>query len=331
MVIDPLDKGKAERYPDETIVPTGLVHFTSSTTYVVPEGSTTLSTALRWKCAQDEVGGPNTAPIYPVTDISHGPLGVGNDDWTDYGTPQQTWIQINAVDRTLATGIRLRVVGLPTATFLPSGTLYFLQVQNRELWSAYSTESICIQAVTAGKGFSMTLNELSKSDGVTLPYLPQGPMSFVFSDNSAEAAVLAGRLVGGVNSTVVSANGALIVVGFGLQAGTTVRVDYAHHIEYIPRPQAAGLIETKVELPSSAARDAISRGVQLVQEHLAGSTALGKVAPVVTGGGAGIVQSLTRAAVGLIPGAGAIVGVAKSAADALGAPPWLKTAMSFLG
>jgi len=93
-------------------------------------------------------------------------------------------------------GIRTRLVGLPTSTFLPSGTLYFLRIQEAELSATLAaldvSETAAIQAVTAGKGFSMTVNELSKLDGVILPFLPQGPMSFVFSDNNSVAAAAAG-------------------------------------------------------------------------------------------------------------------------------------------
>jgi hypothetical protein len=330
MVVDPMTKEKGVRYPDETIVPTGMVHLASSTTFTIPEDYPTpglkgsIWTALRWKCDVDNVSTTaNTAPIL-------GPQGIGDTiAYTDYGNPQKTWSDLSSVDRTLAAGIRVRVVALPTATYLPSGTLYFLQIQASDSFSDFSTEQGCIQAVTAGKGFSMTVNELSKSDGVTLPYLPQGPMSFVFSDTNAEAPVTAGAPGSGLASTVVSANGSIAIFGFGLQPGMTVRLDYAHHIEYIPRVQAAGLVMTKVEPPSAPARDAISRGAQLVQQSLAGATSLGKVSGVVTGGGISALSTLARAAVGMIPGASQGLAVAKAAAEGLGAPSWLKSAIGF--
>lgn len=331
MVIDPMSKEKGVRYPDETIVPTGMVHLASSTSFTIPEDypvpglKGSFWTGLRWKCdVDDTTTTANTAPIL-------GPQGVGEPIvFSDYGAPQKTWADLSAVDRSLALGLRVRVVALPTATYLPSGTLYFLQIQANESFLDFATEAGCIQAVTAGKGFSMTVNELSKCDGVTLPYLPQGPMSFVFSDTNAEAPVLAGVPVFGTSPTVVSANGSIAVFGFGLQTGITLRVDYAHHIEYIPRVKAAGLVATKVEPPSAPARDAISRGAQLVQQSLAGSTSLGKVSGVVTGGGMSALSTLARAAVGLIPGASQGLAVAKAAADTLGAPSWLKSAIGFL-
>jgi len=69
----------------------------------------------------------------------------------------------------------------------------------------------------------MTVNELSKLDGVILPFLPQGPMSFVFSDKDSLPAAAAGTSVSG--STVVSANPVLLIVGYGLEAGLKLRFD----------------------------------------------------------------------------------------------------------
>lgn len=325
MVLDPQSKDKAARYPDETIVPTGLVHLASQSTYTVPTGTTTLITMLRWKCDIDDPStGANTAPI-------NLPSSAFSGTWNDYGSSQASWADISSIDRTLACGIRVRVVGLPTATYLPSGTLYFLQLQQNENALSYSTsEQNAIQAVMAGKGFSCTVNELSKTDGVTLPFLPQGPMSFVFSDTNSEPAAIAGS---GISAppTVVSANGYVAVVAFGLQEGTVFRFDYAHHIEYIPSVKAAGLVATKVEPPSSAARDAISRGAQAIQKSLAGSSNIGSIAGLVTGGGVSALSAITKAAVGMIPGASTAVSMAKMAADGLGAPAWVKSALGFLG
>lgn len=331
MLMDPQAKDKGVRYPDETIVPTSLVHLASSVTWEVPAGANTVAAGLRWKCSQDSAGGLDVDPIFPPIDI---PSITGTTAWVDYGTPQTTWSSLSAVDRSLALGIRVRVVGLPTSTFLPSGTLYFLQMQMSEfggLISSTGTEQDAIQAVLAGKGFSITVNELSKMDGVTLPYLPQGPMSYVFSDTNSEAPASAGAgAAGAPASTVVSANGLLWIVGFGLQPGQTLRFDYAHHIEYIPRVTAAGLVATRVEAPDQSVREAISRGSQVVQSSLAGATSATNIKPLITGGAAGVIGSVAKAAVGMIPGGSLLVGGASMAAEALGAPQWLKSAIATL-
>lgn len=320
MVMDPHSKDKGVRYPDETIVPTGLVHLAYSTTYTVPAATSNFATALTWKCDIDNAGGADTSPIWPP-----GPVGAG-PGYNDYGAPQATWAALSATDRTLAAGIRVRVIGLPTSTFMPSGTIYFIQAQASERLSLPSTEAAAIQAVTAGKGFSVTVNELSKADGVTIPYLPQGPMSFVFSDTNAEAPVTAGAETA---STVVSANGLLWVVAFGLQPGQSFRIDYAHHIEYIPRVTAAGLIATRVEPPSSELRDAISRGAQAVQTNLAGATNLQQIRPLTDGGGA-VLGQLAKVAVGMVPGGSLIAKGASLVANTFGAPAWLSSALNAL-
>jgi hypothetical protein len=318
MVLDPHSKDKGCRYPDETIVPTGLVHLAYSNTYTVANGESTLRTYLRWKCDIDNAGGVNTSPI-----LLPDAVGAAFNS-VDYGSPQTTWSNLSSIDRTLAAGIRVRLIGLPTSTFMPSGTIYFIQLQNVE--AEIADEASAIQAVTAGKGFSVTVNELSKTDGVTLPYLPQGPMSFVFSDTNADAPVTAGVSSA---STVVSANGFLYVVAFGLQSGQSFRIDYAHHIEYIPRATAAGLVATRVEPPSSEFRDAISRGAQAVQSTLAGATSMA-AGRSVTNGGEGIIGQLAKTAVGMIPGGPLLAKGASMLSSTLGAPAWLTSALASL-
>jgi len=322
MVMDPHSKDKGCRYPDETIVPTGLVHLASSLTYTVDANAATngFGSGLVWKCDIDNTGGADTSPIWPPGAVGHAP------GYVNYGSPQTTWANLSATDRTLAAGIRVRLIGLPTSTFMPSGTIYFLQMQAIERNSPPTTESAAIQAVTAGKGFSVTVNELSKSDGVCIPYLPQGPMSFVFSDTNAEAPVTAG---GETASTVVSANGYLWVVAFGCQEGQSFRFDYAHHIEYIPRATAAGLIATRIEPPSSGLRDAISRGAQSVQSNLAGATSMSQVRQL-TDGGASVLGQLAKVAVGMVPGGSLIAKGASVIADSAGAPAWLSSALRAL-
>lgn len=329
MILDPLAKEKGCRYPDETIVPTGMVHLASSTSYTVPAGGTTFAAGLHWKALTSAQAGANPE-LQPIILPGPSPTEVGFLSYADYASPQKTWSDLSAVDRSLGLAIRLRLTGLPTSTFLPSGTLYFLQLQAREIstfFAAAYDEPACIQAVTAGKGFSATINELSKTDGVTLPFLPQGPMSFVFSDTGAPPAIAAGWEQ---PSGILSANGMILVIGFGLQAGMTLRVDYAHHIEYIPQATAAGLVQTKVEPPNSGARDAISRGAQAVQSTLAGATQLGPIKDLVTGGAMSALGSVARAAVSLIPGAAPVLSLARSAAEGLGAPQWLRTALGML-
>lgn len=172
MLLDPFSVSKGHRYPDETIVPTALVNLRRSDTYTVGAGGT-VGTALHWKL-RTATGGVYVGTVAPPgTSFSAGEAaGVVSD----YGTAQSSWSALTTVDRTLACGVRVRLVGLPTSTFLPSGTLYFLQIQSLEYTGAtFDTEAECIQAVTARRGFSITANELSKMDGAIAPYLPQGP------------------------------------------------------------------------------------------------------------------------------------------------------------
>jgi hypothetical protein len=328
MLLDPFSVSKGHRYPDETIVPTALVNLRRSDTYTVGAGGT-VGTALHWKL-RAATGGVYVGTVAPPgTSFSAGEAaGVVSD----YGTAQSSWSALTTVDRTLACGVRVRLVGLPTSTFLPSGTLYFLQIQSLEYTGAtFDTEAECIQAVTARRGFSITANELSKMDGAIAPYLPQGPMSFVFSDKDAPGASFS-AVFAGAGGGAVSANGAVVVVGFGLQPGSVLRFDYCHHVEYIPSIPSAGLLEVAVEPPSAAARDGMARAAQIVQTNTMGRTDAASLKPFVGSGSTlgSIAAAVGKMAVSAIPGGSMIVKGASAIADTLGAPAWLKSAISSL-
>lgn len=346
MLLNPFEKNSGCRYPDETIVATGLVHLARTVTYVQPaltplggQPTDRFITALGSKVISSGASVPPGASETPFTILAPGSFANGAAPsaagQTDYLTPQATFSALNAVDRTLAAGVRVSLTGLPTSTFMPSGTLYFVQAQEYEFSSLLATlqnESGAVQAVTAGKGFSTTLNELNQVGSIILPLLPQGPMSFTFTDNNSYLAFGAGQVGGtisGALSSVVSAAPRLIVVGYGLAAGVELRFEYSHHVEYIPTTSAAGLIQTAVEPPSTNARQGIARAAQIVQESIAGRSTARDVAPVLGGGAvANVVGNLGKMAVGMIPGGSLIAQGAKAVANAFGAPKWLSSILS---
>lgn len=319
MLADPFPKENVARYPDETIVPTALVHLTTSSVYAIA-GDATFFTALSWKATTVADGKGVIIPVQPLATVAGG---------YDYGAPQTSWEAVSSIDRTLACAARVRLVGLPPNTFLPSGTIYFLQVQQNEFASLLTSlqtygEGTAIQAVTAGKGFSCTTNEMSKTDGVHISHLPQGPMSFVFSNT--------GNIVAGEDapSSNLSSNGVLMVVGFGLNPLQELRFDYVHHVEYVPRFAASGLIATRVEPPSAPARDAIAKGSALLQQSRAGATNLGENPGSTTRGVGALLSTAGKMALGFAPGARPVVSAAAGLSEAIGAPAWLTTAMRSL-
>jgi len=254
MVIDPLDRAKSSRYPDETIVPTGMVHFARSITYIVENAGTVL-TGLQSKILPTNAG----AILGPAE------AGRGSMVQEDYGLPEGVWRNVTEIDRTLAMGIRVRPVGLPPNTFMPGGTLYFIQAQRDELLAiGYATEEYCVQAVVAGKAFSLTFQEVMDAGEVHIPLLPQGPMSYVFSDSGAVTTQSTGQ--------AVAAGGYVFVLGFGLTNGQAIRFDYAHHVEYIPSVGAAGLVTTSVQPPSVVEREAATIAVQRYATAIQGSS-----------------------------------------------------------
>lgn len=363
MVLKPTDRTKSVRYPDDCIVPTALTHLMARTTYVVPVGETTVITLLYGKVLSVE---SPPAPGFTRPQISYAsgtfvppapniPTTSFDPSAKDYGGPQDIWESLSAVDRTLAAGIQVEVIALPATTFMPSGTIYCLQIQDLEVQQfdpattlGPVTEDLCIQAVTANKGFSITVNELQKMGGVVLPLLPQGPQSYVFSDTNSpptRGSASSFEFVGGSSiltpppqSYVVWSGGAvatmpnLVILGFGLQPGLELRFEYAHNIEYIPRIGAAGLLDVKACMPSTALRETISKSVAAVQANVQGSTSAGSVAPVLGGGSnvARVAAMAVKGALSVIPGGGLLGSLAKGAADVFGAPAWLKSAISIL-
>lgn len=273
MVLNPFES-EGRRYPDESIVPTGLVHLQTSSTYTVDASGAANGfwTYLNWKVT-DAVASLHSTILSPIA-IGSTPT------FSDYGVPQASWRALDSIDRTLACAVRVRLMGLPTSTFVPSGTVYFLQYQPGEVGTGVDTEAECIQAVTARKGFSITLAEIARLGAVHLPFLPQGPMSYVFSaSNSYAASGFPDNAASLINSPI-SPNGGLAVVAYGVQQNVVLRFDYSHHVEYIPKVGSAGLVETRVELPSSAAREFIATGTQNVLSVVAGGTSASDLAPL---------------------------------------------------
>lgn len=324
MLTDPFDRAHATRYPDDTILATSLNHLTTSYTYAVgPTGS--FLAGLRWKVCNDPVDASIGSNVYSTWPIKRPCPAVGNGGlltefyWNIYGTPQETWAALSNTDRTLACGLRVKLNALPTQTFMGSGNLYFLQIQTEEeiiflnsISDPINGESYCRQMVTAGKGYSVNCHELDAvRSGLSITYMPQGPMSFVFSDTNAIAPVLAGILPdhsvavegnpAALSSTVAS-NGRLYIVGYGLQQGLQLTVDYAHHIEYTPAVGAAGLLQSKIQPPDSGARDAIATTSAKIVDARSGATSLDALLKNSASNGVGGPLS------GLLGGYGATVG-----------------------
>lgn len=269
MCLNPFGKDAA-RYPDETLHPTALVHLQSSMTYITTDS--TFSAGLSIKVVDSDVNAQATTIVTP----GRGPIPDMTIRRADYGGQQASWGPLCAVDRTLAAGLRLRITGLPPSTFAASGTLYFLQLQADEVIQAVSTfplsETNAITAVQSGKGFCVTAQEIfSSASGVYLPYLPQGPMSYNFSDHNA-LADQANIYSYSQPSTPVAPKPFLYCIGYGLQAGVSVRVDYAHHVEYIPGTTAAGLVAALAQPPSGADRESIATSISRAMRGLFGAT-----------------------------------------------------------
>lgn len=297
MILDPYDRSRMVRYPDETLVETCLTQLIYSTSHTVAtpdlcvglDGKLIKATTINDGTTSGNVG--SICLPKALTGIS-----VASAFASDYGDPQSTMQTMNARERTLAAGVRVRLTGLPSSTFLPSGRLYFLQLSDPAQLTQLGTElePYAIQSVQAGNGFSMTLNELGKLEsGASIPLLPVGPGSFAFSQNQQYAAsAIAGKYIHtapvtvGGSAVLLPTSGLspypfLIVACFGVAAGTVLQFDFAHVLEYVPTPTAAGLLDPKVEMPSVEKREQISRMVGAISERVGGATSAAEAGPIV--------------------------------------------------
>lgn len=298
---------------------------------------------------------------------------------TDYGAPQLLWRGLATVDRTLAASIRTRILGLPNASLVPSGVLYALTLQNAELAVQTVTtgdagfpiglqrylanQGNCIQAVLAGKGWSMTLAELGKLPaGAIHTLLPEGPSSFVLSTSDSGPFVAGASYQGTVgydqappaddgpiaNATgsrnlatggTVTAGAALLVVVFGMTGaddttpGMSLEFQYNHVIEYIPGIGASGVVDTVSAPPSVMARQGITAAVHKVVAGREGSTNVAQLAPFVGQSGPSSAMALAQGIARGLPipmgvRAGAFAG--KALNDWMGGPSWVSQGFSLM-
>jgi hypothetical protein len=192
--------------------------------------------------------------------------------------------------------MKVQITGLPVSTFVPAGRWYFLQLSEREMAVGvpntpddtfanitYNGEAYAIAAVNAGKGFSLTSQELLNTPGgMHIPYLPPGPQSMSYTDfgtaytwaGNAAPWAIAGPTPSSaqVNPSIHSMGTSLVVIGFGIPNDTTLTFSYAHHTEYTPVAGAAGIVDLQSADCSAQAREGISVISQRVSKQIHGAT-----------------------------------------------------------
>jgi len=318
-----------QRLPDDCIRPTSLAKLFANRTYTVGSSpglffamhskpSLYSSTAgldqsqIEGQLSSGALTSPRLVPTYryapgcilqPLSfttslddgsQLSGTPTVVG--PWgDDYGTEQATLMSWVAASRTLAMAIRLRVVGLPTSTFLPAGKVYFGQFRGLNTDTPL-TEQDWTTAERLGIAAHVSLDAVRQAGSKTWYVLPDGTDKFRLSSffqpapglfragdiDSAESTdsnircfpayvspptsgyPSLSRLVvpyGGTasNQDQVAADETyyIFVACFGLQAGTVIEVDYSMTLEYVPTQAAPPGIETAVQLRNSSAVDGI--------------------------------------------------------------------------
>lgn len=118
-------------------------------------------------------------------------------------------VPYSTVDIPLAAGIQLKVTGLPSSTFMLSGTFRFVQLEAKEVDDFYNNAANVNTAnlaayIVAGKGYTCTAEEVFRSsNGARAVYLPRGTGSFVFTETGSALAQYGGGYGpgGSVNST----------------------------------------------------------------------------------------------------------------------------------
>lgn len=251
------------RYPDETIIPTAVSNLTNTVTYT----ATTAQWATMLAC--------NAAPlpIYQPAAFTGAAGGGWSPSTVSFGANQTTLYGFTAATRVLAAGVRVRIAGLPTSTFMPAGTVYLLQLEadSSDAFTTYLDQTIvgggetaAINAVREGKGFCFTMQELVNSDGIHLPLLPRGPSSFLMNKPN-----LAGY---GAGSSLNMPQPMLFAVCYGGQIGTVIKLDYVVHHEFIPNSGAGGLLPVAVVTPDTQGRDSIHKSAAQLGNNIGGQT-----------------------------------------------------------
>lgn len=314
-LMQPIDTPCGVRWPDETLVPTSTNKFISETTYVVT--GTTFACGLGWKAIQKGAAAAFTGNgAFPAGSVwstilqpQDAPT-LGLD--SDYGPSQATWATLSSVDRTIACGLRVRLTDLPPNKFMKPGKLYFIQYTPEEFPGVLAAtlaanEPYFQQLVTASKGFTLTTADADAAGGVSHPFLPMGPNSFVYS--GTDAGFAAGTTNNATSAAVqqnlnVSANGGLWVIGFGVTAGTAVNVTFAHHLEFVPTVSAAGLLEPVTSQPDTMLRQDILSNIAHRSALIRGANTLkplidaGLANPNATAGLAGAASGMVASVAG---------------------------------
>jgi hypothetical protein len=288
MLVNPFHRELSERYPDETLTPTAVTHFSANETWV-----TTSAPDFVLKILHQDLEG---ARVWNKT--YEGTFGTGVPPGTitglDYGNQYAAYTRLASIHRTLSYGLRLQITGLPSATFAPAGRWYFLQLPEKEMavgapntsddTLAFMTfnstgEAAAMAAVNAGKGFTITSQELYNTPGgIHIPYLPSGPQSLLFKDAftantfAGNAAPWPSSLASAVPSEIYSTGTNLICIGYGIPQDMSLTFSFAHHTEYVPSTGAAGIVDVKCAESSVAVRDGIAKGSQVISQSLHGST-----------------------------------------------------------
>lgn len=323
MVINPWS-GSLSRLPDINITPTCLAKFYANRTYTIPASypadgfamfgvNSRLGMYSATAPLDDQVriqlsnGLAYEYPAYayapgsiltPQAVSSNGtfsaligsPVGAWGDD---YGSEQTTTTSWTSAYRTLAMAVRVRVVALPTGTFMAPGKIYFAQIRN-DRNDVPQSEQDFVVLERLGRATHVSLDAVRESGSKTFYAVPDSADKFnlssefylppgLFMQEGVDVGV-GRRLFPGYaqspgSSVIVPYNGAtdrsasstatakdaytadqtmIILVGvFGAAPGISLEVDYSTVVEYVPSTAAPPGLETTVQLPSSAALDSI--------------------------------------------------------------------------
>jgi len=104
----------------------------------------------------------------------------------DYGSELARWLPLQAAYRTTACAVRVRVIGLPTNTFLSPGKIYFLQLKWRADEVPMSEQDL-VDLERLGRGSHVSLDQVRENGSKTLFYVPDSPDKFRMSSATLPA------------------------------------------------------------------------------------------------------------------------------------------------
>lgn len=141
----------------------------------------TIMTPIQW--GGKSSGADYSNPYVNFTNSAGGGWGAGQGVWgDDFGSSLSSTLPYISAYRTLASAIRVRIVGLPSSQFMTPGKIYFAQVRY-DLEDLPVTEQDFVVLEQLGRASHVSADAVRASGSKTIFYTPDGSEKFNMTSN----------------------------------------------------------------------------------------------------------------------------------------------------